>query len=509
MKKTQFVLLLAVLSALGLGLFAYKAFWLGHPLAPQSYVPVWNLQARLAFDAKGRAVEALLKLPESTSRFTVSDEQFIHPGYGFTVAKDDLGNRRLSWTKRQASGKQTLYYRATLVRVRAKPPKFTGPPPVAVNPGWQGPKLQAAQALLAELKAKSAGSKSLISLLLKDLQEQRERRDYYRILLEPKAKNRQKMALAVKLLNLAGIPAREVHGVLLSQHDRRTVPLSHWPEAWVDKKWTHFDPTTAQPDLSRDLLPWWRGPERLFSLAGGEKGKVTTSVSVGQLAARGAFTSLGRGWLSRISLQSLPVDTQQVYRVLLVVPLGALVLVFLRNFVGIKTFGTFMPVLIALSFRETRLITGLVMFALVIAAGMAVRLYLDRLKLLVVPRLAAVLTVVVMIMIALSLITNQMGLVAGLSVALFPMVILTMTIERMSIVWDERGPGEALKQAGGSLFCASVAYVCMSSDLMTHVLFVFPELLLVLLAVTMASGRYTGFRLLELKRFKALTREAK
>jgi len=34
--------------------------------------------------------------------------------------------------------------------------------------------------------------------------------------------------------------------------------------------------------------------------------------------------------------------------------------------------------------------------------------------------------------------------------------------------------------------------------------FTFPELLLVVLAVVVLAGRYTGYRLLELRRFKAL-----
>jgi hypothetical protein len=37
-----------------------------------------------------------------------------------------------------------------------------------------------------------------------------------------------------------------------------------------------------------------------------------------------------------------------------------------------------------------------------------------------------------------------------------------------------------------------------------HFVLVFPELLLVLLALTLLMGRYTGYRLTELMRFKAL-----
>jgi hypothetical protein len=38
------------------------------------------------------------------------------------------------------------------------------------------------------------------------------------------------------------------------------------------------------------------------------------------------------------------------------------------------------------------------------------------------------------------------------------------------------------------------------------VLFVFPELLLVVLAATLLLGRYSGYRLTELRRFRALSR---
>jgi hypothetical protein len=181
--------------------------------------------------------------------------------------------------------------------------------------------------------------------------------------------------------------------------------------------------------------------------------------------------------------------------------------VILRNIIGISTFGTFMPVLIALAFRETQLLWGIVFFSSLVALGLCIRFYMDRLKLLLVPRLAAVLIVVVMLMALMSIFTNRLGIERGLSVALFPMVILTMTIERMSIVWEERGPYEAIKQGLGSLLAAALAYLVMHNREVQHLFFVFPELLLVLLAATLLLGRYSGYRLLELLRFKVLAKE--
>jgi len=190
--------------------------------------------------------------------------------------------------------------------------------------------------------------------------------------------------------------------------------------------------------------------------------------------------------------------------VALLVPVGVFFLVVLRNVVGIRTFGTFMPVLIALSFRETQLLWGVFLFTTLVGIGLLIRFYFEHLKLLVVPRLAAILIVVIGLMALLSVLINKLGLEQGLSVALFPMVILTMTIERMSIVWDELGAFETIKQGVGSISAAAVAYLIMGIQPVEHLVFVFPELLLILLAATILLGRYSGFRLMELRRFKDL-----
>ncbi|HEX7060350.1 MAG TPA: 7TM domain-containing protein, partial [Woeseiaceae bacterium] len=201
---------------------------------------------------------------------------------------------------------------------------------------------------------------------------------------------------------------------------------------------------------------------------------------------------------------SLPIKTQAVYAVLLMVPVGAFVMLFMRNVIGIETFGTFMPVLIALAFRETRLMSGVILFTVLVALGLSIRFLLEKLRLLLVPRLAAVVTVVVLLMLVISIVSHQLGMVTGLSVALFPMVIIAMTIERMSVMWEERGPGDAMRAGLGSMVVAILAYLSMGLDWLEHIVFTFPELLLALLAVMLLLGRYTGYRLSELMRFKAL-----
>ena len=61
-----------------------------------------------------------------------------------------------------------------------------------------------------------------------------------------------------------------------------------------------------------------------------------------------------------------------MFKLILLLPVGALVVVFMRVIVGLKTSGTFMPVLIALAFLQTELIPGVASFLLVVTIGLFV-----------------------------------------------------------------------------------------------------------------------------------------
>jgi hypothetical protein len=264
---------------------------------------------------------------------------------------------------------------------------------------------------------------------------------------------------------------------------------------------------TGESGVPEDYFPWWRGDGPLTTVKGAEG--IASGLSVSRVQEPALVAAMTAGQIRKSAMvafspSSLPLETQAVYRILFMIPVGAFLLVIFRNVIGVKTFGTFMPVLIALAFRETQLLWGIFLFVLILTFGLSIRLYLEHLKLLLVPRLAAILIVVVILMALFSILSHKLGLERGLSIALFPMVILTMTIERMSIVWEESGPQEALQQGLGSLVVAALAYLVMTYRYIEHLFFTFPELLLVLLAATLLMGRYSGYRLFELFRFKVL-----
>ncbi|MCB0337002.1 MAG: hypothetical protein KDD62_11880, partial [Bdellovibrionales bacterium] len=203
------------------------------------------------------------------------------------------------------------------------------------------------------------------------------------------------------------------------------------------------------------------------------------------------------------SVNRLSLSTQHSFSVLLLLPLAALMIAFLRNVVGIRTFGTFMPAILSLAFRETGLLAGLLLFIVVVIFGVLLRMSFKYFRLLLVPRLCATLTCVVMLLFGLSIFGANFRIHSLSSLSLFPVVILAMVIERLSIAIDEYGYRKALSTLGLSLVAAALAYLLISYHFVSYLFSAFPELNLSVLGLAILLGRYFGYRLTELVRFKS------
>ncbi|MDG1957109.1 MAG: inactive transglutaminase family protein [Candidatus Binatia bacterium] len=496
-------LLVSILLTTGLGMTFYQYKVLGWPLLPHETETLWTVEARIQFKAdSGRPVIARFLTPDLDGQRVDLSESFVSRNYGVTIEKND-GQRESIWSIRRASGPQALYYR--LVVTNRQSPDTDGVQQEASVPAprLDGPEAVAIQALLDQIRGRSGNIATFTAAALKRLNDEADQNAQLLRGSDRSVENLTKTAVLV--LNSANIPAREVH-VLPLRTGSYAMPQTLL-SAFDGEEWIYFDPPESRRTDSGDFLVWWAGTGKLLTLQGASSPTVSFSVSGSDASSLTLANEAGRisgsPWFE-FSLFGLPLRTQDLYRVLMMIPVGVFLIVFLRSFVGIETFGTFMPALIALSFRETQLFAGIVLFSLLLAIGMIVRAYLEQLHLLLVPRLAVVVTVVVLIMAGVSVLSHRLDLESGLSVALFPMVIVTMTIERMSIAWEERGAWPAILVAAGSLFTAALVYLVMANALLTHLVFTFPGLLLVIMALMLLAGSYRGYRLNELLRFRAI-----
>lgn len=504
LKRFHLPLVILVLCSASLGMFFHKVYNLGFPLLPAQTADNWIVEARVSFEPTGGAVTARVFIPNDPKRFALLDENFISRGYGLTT---DLSgeNREAIWTTRQPSGRQTLYYRTTVSQMeRERRAEAPYPGPVSM-PNLEEPYRSAADAVVQRVRERSADITSFATVLIRDMNNTPD--ENMALFVSRTDTDRDKVRTAIQLLAGARIPARMVHGIPLTDRARDLQPQV-WLEVHNTRQWVAINPNTGAVGYPANFLVWWYGDQDPVRLQRARNPHISFAVTQNFQDAVDVAQQRAQMMDSRLvdfSLFGLPIQTQNMYRVLLLVPVGAMLIVLLRNIVGIQTFGTFMPILIALSFRETELLGGVILFTLIVSLGLAIRFYLERLKLLLVPRLAAVVIVVIMIMLTLSILSHNLGIEHGLSIALFPMVILAMTIERMSLVWEEHGPSDAIRQGIGSLAVAVAGYLLMINPYIDHLFFVFPELLLIVLAVTLLLGRYTGYRLSELLRFRALS----
>jgi hypothetical protein len=306
----------------------------------------------------------------------------------------------------------------------------------------------------------------------------------------------------IALCRAAKIPARIVSGFeLTTQSD----PQMHfWVEVFIKKSWSPYDPVNGyRGELPPGLVPIRIDGSQIIRASADIN--LQTSWSIQRIFPNPTPNGWAtREWLSIGDLTRLTPGMQTVIALVLLLPIGALMTAILRNFVGIRTYGTFAPTLIALSFVQADWRTGTLAFVVVLGVGVLARLFLNKLKILMVPRLGIILTLVVLTMILGVSTLDYFGLTPTASAALLPMVILTMMVERFNITAEEDGYREAFMVLGGTLLAAICCLLLLRVEYFSRLLLNYPEVLLFVAGALLLIGRYTGYRLMEMWRFRDL-----
>jgi len=499
----QIGLIAGSLFLLGVGLTLYKAIVLGFPLLPGEYREVWTIESKINFKPTSGPVQVDLKLPEAVGGWVLLEEHFASSGFGFTVV-DEKGVRDARWTRQTLEDSTTLYY-----KLQAYRPTDAGlddiPPPPIHKPLLEKDQSAAMERLIGLLREQSSGVESFVSLLVGEFNKADEAQDRdAQFLLGTFEEPAKTVMLAV--LAHADIPAHEIRGIRL-EDGRRRQTLSALLEFYNGDHWVIIDPENAALGMPANFFIWQRGSGPVLGVVGGRDSSLEFALVSNRLPAKtvtGMEQKAHAYALLDFSIYALPVEQQGAFKGLMLIPVAALVVVIMRLIVGLKTSGTFMPILIALAFLQTKLITGLSLFLILVGVGLWIRSWLSHMNLLLVSRISAVIIVVIFMMATTAIVSYKFGLDRALTVTFFPTIILSWTIERMSILWEEDGWHEVLIQGGGSLLVAVLAYLVMTNSLVEHLTFNFPELTLSLLAVILLLGKYTGYRLSELYRFRDL-----
>ncbi len=506
MNKTRiaFLILVTGLIGLGSGLCIYRYINFDVSLLPGEKREIWSVEARVEFEAQGDPVKVSLAIPDTQEGFERIAEHSASPGYGLAYVDRDL-SRRAEWSIREATGRQLLYYRVDMIRDEFLNQSGTVTIPAISQPrlGGTGPHKTEALSILNQANQKSADAYTLTRQLIYELNTQTQSRQLLT----------QKQALStwvVELLAQANVAAREVHVVEL-EDGRRRQKLKTYVQVFQGNRYVLFDLESGAQLSHKNRLLWEYNSKAILEVVGGYGASASFSILKQEIPINQIqkISQLENKSLLDFSIHSLPVEEQTLFKGILLIPIGILIVVFMRLFIGIRTSGTFMPVLIAIAFIQTSLVTGLIGFFLVVGTGLIIRGYLSQHNLLLVARISVIIVSVIILISLFTVASYRAGLTEGLKITFFPMIILSWTIERMSILWEEEGPHEVFVQTGGSLFIAVIAYFLMLNDVVQHLMFNFIGLQFLAMALLLIMGSYKGYRLLEFHRFMPLTRSLK
>lgn len=515
----QLKLLIIILLVLGFGILSYQIFVEKRPLTEDKVENTWTVDLKLDFMMNAPSKANIdLYIPPKKGAFEVTDELFVSSDYGQNIIEDGY-NRQVAWSSRKVSGTQTLFYRVNVTRATAsedqaqdlinQPPEVQWAEPLPLDGLTEKTVIEVTDLI----RKRSTNTRSFITTAINTVNDPSNAQ--VKLLLGKNNSIENKVKILKIILSQARINLQQVHTLKLETMTNASSALQLWVRSYIEPQgeaaqWFYFNPENAQMGLPENQMIWWIGDaENMASLNNdSNKIKTTFSITTSDLTSKQLMTLISnKGAVTDVSFYNLPITSQEAYKIMLMIPFGVLVILLLRNVIGIQTLGTFTPVLIALAFGQTGVGFGIVFFVSIVFFGLLLRSYLEHLKLQMLPRLSVVLTFVVALIVFFGLLSYKLDFQKGLSITLFPMVILTMTIERLSVTWEERGANSAVKIAIGTLITAALANYLMAYPPLVYFVFTFPAILFILVAFMLLMGRYNGYRLLELKRFKALTQK--
>lgn len=517
--------MLALMVLVPMALVAFKLLALDYPMAELIPTPSYRVEMNMQVEGHGEDIRVSTYLPRTDARQSVSEELNSSGALTLNLESDAL-NRVATWRGDSVQGKQDVRYEFT---AQARHVRYRIPddlPIPAKYPDSLLPYLAAEEgiqkddpAIVAELRRivpeEHPAIHSALTRIHRHLQDNFANRNFsgytdaLTALKLREASCNGKSRLFVAFARQINLPARLVGGLILQQGSKR---LTHqWVEVYINGHWVPFDTINDHfAEIPGNYLTLYYGDHVMF--------KHTASVNfqyffkmtkrlVPQPAAESALSSSVLNITNLYAAFERVGISQNLLKIILMIPFGALVTVVFRNVVGLETYGTFLPALIAAAARETGLLWGIIGFLSIVLVSAIVRKGLDWLQLLHSPKMAIMLTTVVIVMMGMSVLGVKYGLFELAHVSLFPIAILAITAERVALMEAEQGAMKVAKITLMTLVVISACYVVMDSLFLQSLILAFPELLLVLVALNLWLGKWIGLRVMEFMRFRKLILE--
>lgn len=304
-----------------------------------------------------------------------------------------------------------------------------------------------------------------------------------------------KSRLLIALCRNIKIPARMVGGLILEETSKKT---SHaWVEIMIDDTWVPFDALNGHfASLPAHYLEIYRGDHFLITH---NKGLTFDYLYV--IEKERAYDYPVFAMLNLWQLMDEAGISQDMLKMLLLLPFGAFLVAVFKNVIGLKTYGVFLPVLIGLSLLETGLVPGLALFTVIIAVVALVNFPLEKWGIQYNAKISSMLIAVVITAIVAIKVLHATGWLMASAPLFFPIIILTIVSERVARKIEEEGTRSAIELYATTLLVTVLIYLVLSSEFIQYFVLTFPETILTVAGINLLLGKWIGLRVMEYYRF--------
>lgn len=200
--------------------------------------------------------------------------------------------------------------------------------------------------------------------------------------------------------------------------------------------------------------------------------------------------------------------TANVIVLVLLFPLIAALIGASRHMIGLRGFGIYIPAVLAVALVSTGIIEGMIIFGAIVILALLAKKVLKKTKLAYLPRTALLLWTVSMGIFGVLLLAPTLGLVTLMSINIFPILILMLLAENFLDAQARSKQSEAIALTIETLGLAFVSSLLFRWEFLQKLALTEPELLIVtIVIINIAIGKFAGLRLKEWFRFRSLIEE--
>lgn len=503
----------------------YKSYYLNMDLIPKNKTDVWELEFLMNVEGGPELQKLQFPVPRSNDRIDIQQTQF--EGKNLDLKINQTAEGAIAQLTGMTAETVRPFYRVHMLN---KAKTFEIPKEDYTRKYTKDeadkflnldfldqPTIDTITELESEIIPKSKNkvqiAKAIFYFIHEEIIGTSEKLDISQVIEFSRGRSVARANVFTVLARRQGIPARTIRGIRLLEDGETKRSYIYWNEIYLGNEWipvivdkgkfgsiyASYIPLYSSKDL-KHTIDRSRGKD--FSIHA--KRLSADSFNIVQYRKQLAEKST---FFYSFSPYMLPISYQSTLRLLLLFCVGTVMLSVCRNLIGIKTFGIFFPILLTLFFKETSLMFGMMFFFFVVLLGVIERYFLYKLYLLAVPRFSIILTLLVISLFVFAILNNVYQ-ISPYNPALMPIIITTMFVERFSIMTEEEGTANTFKTFIGTMAITVLTYLLFQWKDLESLIYTHPEILFSVIACQILIGKYAGYRLSELIRFRAFSKHA-